>query len=125
MYIGRQVIWCIQRAHPNEPNDWARTRIVAPYGHPAFGTARDFLPLAAIRGRIDDLWLHTQMNQVICLDHGIQCERRTAFPLAPTTMTAMYNERLLFHTIADDAAIATPIERKNIARDHVCDVCFG
>jgi hypothetical protein len=32
----------------------------------------------------------------------------------------MYEQRLLNHTIADNAAIAAPVERKDIARDHTC-----
>ena len=125
MYIGWQVIWRIERAYPNEPNDGARTRIVAPYGHAALRAARDLLPLSTVRGRVDDLRLCTHVNHVICLDHGIQREGRTAFPLAPTTMAAMYEQRLPYHTIADNAAIAAPVERKDITRDHGCGVCFG
>src|SRR5215469_12251134 len=124
VYVGRQVVWRVERAYPNKPDHGARTRIVAPYCNPAFWTARDLLSLAAVRRRIDDLWLRTQMNHVICLDHGVQCEGRTAFPLAPTAMAAMYNQRLLHHAIADNAAIAAPVERKNIIRDHACDVRF-
>jgi hypothetical protein len=37
----------------------------------------------------------------------------------------MYKQRLLYHTIADNAAIAAPVERKDIVRDHACDVCLG
>jgi hypothetical protein len=125
VYIGWQVIWRVERAYPNKPNDGARTRIVAPYGHAAFWAARDLLPLSAVRGRVDDLWLRTQMNHVIGLDHCVQCEGRTAFPLAPTTMAAMYKQRLLQHTIADNAAIAAPVEWKDLTRNHDCDVCFG
>ena len=125
MYIGWQVIGCIERAHPNEPNDGARTRKVAPYGHAAFWAARDLLPLSAVGGRVDDLRLCTHVNHVIFLDHGIQREGRTAFPLAPTTMAAMYKQRLPYHTIADNAAIAAPIERKDITCDHDCYVCIG
>src|SRR5215472_5107332 len=40
-------------------------------------------------------------------------------------MAAMYNQRLLHHAIADNAAIAAPVERKDIVRDHACGVCFG
>ena len=125
MNVGRQVIWCVERAYPNEPDDGTRTRIVAPYGHPALGTARDLLPLSAVRGRVDDLRLRTEMNHVICLDHGVQREGRTAFPLAPTTVAAMYEQRWLHHAIADNATIAAPIKRKNISSDHACDLCFG
>ena len=32
-------------------------------------------------------------------------------------MAAMYKKRLLEHTIADDAAIAAPVERKDTTRD--------
>ena len=71
VYIGWQVIWRIESAYPNKPDDGTRRRIIAPYGHPALGAARDFLPLAAVRGRIDDLRLRTQMNHVIGLDHGV------------------------------------------------------
>ena len=120
VYIGWQVIWRVKRADANESDDGARTRIVAPYRHPAFWAACDLLPLPAVRGRVDDLRLRTQMNYVICFDHGIQCERRTALPLAPTTMTAMDEQRWLNHTIADHAAIAAPVEGKDIARDHAC-----
>jgi hypothetical protein len=125
VYIGWQVIWRVKRADANEPDDGARTRIVAPYRYPAFWAARDLLPLPAVRRRVDDLRLRTQMNNVICLDHGIQSERRAALSLAPTTMAAMYKQRSLCHTIADNAAIAPPVERKDIARDHDCDVCPG
>ena len=120
VYIGWQVIWRVKRADANEPDDGARTRIVAPYCHPAFWAACDLLSLPAAGGRVDDLRLRTHMNHVICLDHGIQCERRAALSLAPTTMAAMYKQRLLYHTIADNAAIAAPVERKDIARDHAC-----
>ena len=37
----------------------------------------------------------------------------------------MYNQRLLHHAIADNAAIAAPVERKDIVRDHACGVCLG
>ena len=37
----------------------------------------------------------------------------------------MYKQRLLDHTIADNAATAAPVERKDISRDHACDVCLG
>jgi len=40
-------------------------------------------------------------------------------------MAAMYKQRLLDHAIADNAAIAAPVQRKNITRDHACDVSFG
>jgi hypothetical protein len=39
-------------------------------------------------------------------------------------MAAMYKQRLLHHAIADKAAIAAPVERKNTIRDHVY-VRFG
>src|SRR5215471_4502775 len=71
VYIGWQVIWRVERAYPNKPDDGARTSIIAPYGHPAFGAARDLLPLSAVRRRIDDLWLRAQMNHVLGLDHGV------------------------------------------------------
>jgi hypothetical protein len=71
VYIGRQVIWRIERAYPNKPDDGARARIIAPYGYVAFGTARDLLPLSTVRGSLDDLRLYTQMNHVIGLDHGV------------------------------------------------------
>src|SRR5579864_8326586 len=71
MYIGWQVIRRVQRAYPNESDDGARAQIVAPDRHPAFGAARDLLPLSAVRGRVDDLRLRTQMNHVLCFDHGV------------------------------------------------------
>jgi hypothetical protein len=37
----------------------------------------------------------------------------------------MYKQRLLHHAIADKAAIAAPVERKDITRDHIFDVRFG
>lgn len=125
VYIWRQVIWRVERADPNKPDDGARTRIVAPYGHAALWAARYLLPLSAVRWRVDDLGLDAQMKHVICLYHGVQREGRTAFPLAPTTMAAMYKQRLLQHTIADIAAIAAPVERKDATRNHGRDVCFG
>ena len=125
MYIGRQVIWRVKRADPNEPYDGARTRIVAPYCHSAFLAACNLLSLPAVRRRVDDLRLHAQMNHVICLDHGVQRERRAALSLAPTTMAAMYKQRLFDHAIADNAASAAPVERKDIPGDHTCDVGLG
>src|SRR5690349_3528408 len=53
VYIGRQMIWRVKRADPNEPDDGARTRIVAPHGHVALWTARDLLSLPAVRRRVD------------------------------------------------------------------------
>ena len=119
MYIGRQVIWRVKRADPNEPDDGARTHVVAPYRHSAFWAARDLLSFPAVRGRVDDLRLDAQMNHVVRLNHGVQCERRTALSLAPTTMAAVYKQRLFDHTIAYNAAIAAPVERKDIARNQV------
>ena len=121
MYIGRQVIWHVKRADPNEPDEGAGTRIVAPYCHSTLLAARDLLSLAAVRRRADDLRLHAQMNHVIRLDHGVQRERRAALSLAPTTMAAMYKQRLFDHTIADNAANAAPVERKDITDAHGCD----
>jgi len=71
VYIGRQVIWRIERAYPNKPDNRARPRIIAPYGEPAFGAARDLLSLSAVRWRVDDLRFPTQMHHVIGLDHGV------------------------------------------------------
>jgi len=118
VYIGWQVIWRVKGADANKPDDGARRSIVAPYRHPAFWAARDLLPLPAAGGRIDDFRLGTHINYVICLDHGIQCEGRAALSLAPTTMAAVYEQRSLNHTIADNAAIAATVERKDISRDH-------
>ena len=123
MYIGWQVIWRVKGADANKPDHGARGSIVAPYGHPAFWAARDLLPLPAVGRRIDDFRLVTQINHVICLDHGIQCEGCAALSLAPTTMAAVYEQRSLNHTIADNAAIAATVERKVISRDHARTVC--
>ena len=71
VYIGWQVIWRVKRADANELDDGARTRIVAPYRHPAFWAARDQLPLFAVRGCVDDLRFRAQVNHEVCLDHGI------------------------------------------------------
>ena len=125
MDIGWHVIWRIKCANANEPDYGASTRIVAPYCHPAFWAARDLLAPPAIGGRVDHLRLRTQMHHVICFNHGIQCERGAAFSLAPTTMAAVYKQRLPYHTIADRTAIAAPVERKDIACDHACDVSLS
>ena len=37
----------------------------------------------------------------------------------------MYKQRLFHHAIADNAAIAATVERKNIGREHACDVRCG
>jgi hypothetical protein len=118
VYIRWQVIRRIERAYPNEPDDGPCTPVVAPYGHAALGAARDLLAFSAVGRRVDDFRLGTQMNHVICLDHGIEREGCTALPLAPSTMAAMYKQRSLQHAIADDAAIAASLEGKNITRDH-------
>lgn len=125
VYIGRQVIRRVKRADPNEPDDGARTRIVAPYGHLAFLAARNLLSLAAVRRRADDLRLHAQMNHVIRLDHGVQRERRAALSLAPMTMAAMDKQRLFDHTIADNSANAASVEWKDIPDAHICDAGLG
>ena len=118
VYIGRQVIWYVKGADANKPDDGTRGSIIAPYRHSAFGAARDLLPLPAVGGRIDDFRLGTHINYVICFDHGIQCEGRAALSLAPTTMAAVYEQRSLNHTIADNAVIAATVERKDISRNH-------
>jgi len=125
VYIRWQVIWRVKGADANKPDDRARTGVVAPYCHPAFWAARDLLPLAAVGRRIDDFRVGTQIHHVICLDHGIQCERCAALSLAPTTMAAVYEQRRLDHTIADDAAIAAAVERKGISRNHARTVYPG
>src|SRR6185295_13385747 len=58
------------------------------------------------------------MNDAVRLDHGIQSERRPAFSLAPATMTTMYEKRSRGHAVADKAAVAATIERKDIAGNH-------
>jgi hypothetical protein len=125
VYIRWQVIWRVKGADANKPDDGARSSIVAPYCHPAFWAARDLLPLPAAGGRIDDFRLGTHINYVICFDHRIQCEGCTALSLAPTTMAAVYEQRSLNHTIADNAAIAATVERKGISRDHARTVYTG
>jgi hypothetical protein len=75
-------------------------------------------PTADAGGCVNDLRLRAQMNHVICFDHGVQSEGRTAFPLAPTAMAAVHKERLLQQAIAHNAAIAASVERKDIFHDH-------
>jgi hypothetical protein len=55
------------------------------------------------------------MNDAVCLDHGIERERRAALSLAPATMTTMYEKWWRCHAIADKGAVAATIEGEDIA----------
>lgn len=115
VYFRWQVIWLIKRTDANKPDDRTGTGVVAPNCYSALWAACNLLPFPAIRGSVDDLRLPTQMNDAVRLDHGIQSERRAAFSLAPATMTTVHEKWWRGHAVADKAAVAATIERKNIA----------
>lgn len=107
------MIRCVKRADANEPDDWTRTRVVRPYRDSTGRAPGDFLATAATRWSIDDRRLNIQMNHAVRLDHGIQGKRSAALALAPPAVTTVYDQRPRLHAIADKAAIAAAIERKD------------
>jgi len=115
VYLRWQVIWLIKRADAHKPDDRTGSGVVAPYRYSALWAACNLLSFPAVRGSVDDLRLSTQMNDAVRLDEGIQRERRAAFSLAPATMATMYEKWSRCHAVADKAAVAATIERKDIA----------
>jgi hypothetical protein len=105
----------IKRTDANEPDNRTGTGVVAPYRNSALWAASNLLPFPAVRRGVDDLRLSTRMNDAVCLDQGIERERRTAFSLAPATMTTMYEKWWRCHAIADKGAVAATIEGEDLA----------
>src|SRR3546814_3703283 len=85
---------------------------MAPQHDPASRTARDLLPLAAVRWRIYDRRRGAQQRHAIRLDHRIQRERRTGLTLAPAAMAAMHEQRFRFEPVAHEAAITAAFDRE-------------
>src|SRR3546814_15136548 len=98
---------------------------MAPQHDPASRTARDLLPLAAVRWRIDDLRRGAQQRHAIRLDHRIQRERRTGLTLAPAAMAAMHEQRFRFEPVAHEAAITAAFDRERSEERRVGKECVS
>lgn len=71
MDVWRQEIWLVEGSNSHEARQLTASGIIAPDGHLAFRTPRDFLAFAARRWRIDDLGLGTGVDDTVSLIDGI------------------------------------------------------
>lgn len=75
MRVRREAVRLLQRADADEAHGVAGSGVVAPHGDTAHGATGDLLPLAAVRGRDDDVRLAVEQLDAIGLDHRVERER--------------------------------------------------
>src|ERR1700683_3362772 len=122
MDIGRQMVRRVKGADTNEPNYGPSAGVVTPNGNTTLRTTGDFLPLPTVRRSVDDLRIGAQIHYTIRLNHCIQCKGCATFSLTPPAVTTVHDQWSSFQSVADPAAVATPLHREYIRRQHDCNI---
>ena len=111
MYIWRQLVRVIKRAHANEPDAFTSTAhvVISPNRDFAFGASGN--DLASATGRRNRNVLNLTRNQLhpISLKKGVQCKGRTGVFLTAAAVAAMYDQGLGSYLITHMAVCAATI----------------
>src|SRR5258707_9285373 len=109
MNVRRLYIGFVERSQADEDDAIAGAGIVARQRHEALRATRDALAFAAVGWCIDHLAPAGQELNTIRFDHCIQHKGTAGFPLAPTAVTAMNEERFAGYAVTNVAAAAAAL----------------
>jgi hypothetical protein len=113
MDVRRHAAGIIECTNANESNsitDAAKQdQIVAPDGNLTFWAASDSLALATRAGHHDFCDIALEKFYAVCFDQSVYSKCRPVLALAPGAMTAVNNQRLRLHSIANIATGAAAI----------------
>jgi len=111
MRIRRKQVWMIQSPdtyHAGVLSDiGCLVKIIAPYSNEAFWTACNALASATLTRHSGPFWFTLEHFQPICLDAGVEGERRPCLLLTPSTMAAMHNHWLGLQSVPDLATVTS------------------
>jgi len=118
MDIGRKEIRLVKGTNTDKSEEGTTTGIVAPNGDMAFGATRNGLTDAAMGRSKNQLWISSQVRDLIRLNNCIKRKGRASFTLAPATMAAMNKKRFRVHTVLDITAVTTTLQRIHRVKGH-------